>query len=145
MKGLKKVLSMGPKTDVSQLILMWTESLLMPSVWNENRQIGWSANGKAGRVQMVLPVRESREKASIRFDARTGLASEFSALRPGLDGPRLPWVVTVRRWSKRNGQMLPDLDISWGNTGETWLTCSVNDLSLNVASGKMKKVAVENA
>jgi hypothetical protein len=129
--GLVSTFRDGPKTDVSQFLIMWTETILAPSSWINATTVSWNSTGGMRNCQMTIPLRESFEQLSVTFNTETGMLAEMATLRYKGDGPRLPWKIIVDSWKPAKGTQLPVLSIAWGNEAGPSLKVAIEGIQYN--------------
>ncbi|HZD17161.1 MAG TPA: DUF6544 family protein, partial [Actinomycetota bacterium] len=90
--GITKVLrkaDVGDEIDQGALHPMLVEALMVPSCWSEIAGFSWeAADGTSARI--IVPFAGGTERATVRFDARTGFPSLYETPRfKKVGGPKV--------------------------------------------------------
>ena len=135
----------GPRVDQAQLLLLWAETVLMPSALAYPQQGHWEPVDD-DTARLVFLFGEQRESLLVHFDHETGLMTHLSGQRyavfspndassdsPLTDEERAPWRVDLLTWHEVEGMQVPArLAVAWGEAGSPWSYYNAEGVAYNV-------------
>jgi hypothetical protein len=137
-------LDMGHEIDQASLLFMWSEALLFPSAWLERDDVVW-APLEDDQAVVTFTTPDAPVVAQMRFDARTGMPSRFTADRfKGTGSHKREWIVDYADWrSTDDGVTLPaTATVTWADEPGPWFKIDIRranpgaDVSAALARGR---------
>ena len=106
--------SLGPEIDQGAGLFLWSEAILIPSVYATDRAPSVEEVAP-GRLALDLPIGAQREPAVLEFDE--GRPARFRARRcKSVGGEQVDWEVTYTGWRTVSGVPLPDhVEVRWAD------------------------------
>jgi len=131
--GLVELEETGEKIDQAQNLVLWGEAIWTPSLYFTDPHVRWEAVDEK-TARLVVPFGEGHEVFQVKFDPRTGLIQEMSALRyRGQEEAKTPWRVECLDWKPFHGVMVPTRVVgTWADEKSPYVIMVVEGLEYNV-------------
>ena len=131
--GLINLEETGEKIDQAQNLVLWGEAIWTPSVYLTDPRVRWEAVDEK-TAQLVVPFGEGHEVFQVKFDPRTGLIREMSALRfRGQEEAKTPWRVECLDWRPFHGVKVPTRVVgTWADEKRPYVVMTVEGVEYNV-------------
>jgi hypothetical protein len=120
-------LDVGHEVDQASLLSMWSLALLFPSAWLDRDDLVW-ASLEDDIVVVTFTAPDAPVVAQMRFDARTGMPSRFTADRfKGPGSQKLEWIVDYAEWRPTaDGVTLPaEATVTWSDEPGPWFRMQI--------------------
>ncbi len=121
----------GDKIDQGANLFLWSEGLLIPSVFADGTPVKAVEEGTA-TIRLEVPFGSGTDTAWLHF--ADGHLHRFSALRyKRIGGEKIWWHVDMRGWFLADGITLPEqIDVTWEDEGRPWFRLDVDGFAANV-------------
>ncbi len=132
-EGLLNMRETGEKIDQGQNLAMWGEAVFMPSGFITDTRTRWTAvDNKTARL--MVPYGEQNDSLDFKFDPKTGLITQISALRyKGQNQEKTPWLIDITEWMTSNYVKIPSrFTVTWEDEGSPWSYWTVEDVGYNI-------------
>jgi hypothetical protein len=123
----------GQRIDQNQVLMLWAETVWMPSVFVHHPAIRWSPVDDI-TARLEVPFGKSTDSLLAHFDQETGCMTHLTALRyPQESDNKEPWRIDLLEWKTFHGLLLPcHTAIAWGESGSPWSYWAVDGVAYNV-------------
>lgn len=125
----------GPNCDQAADLVMWAESVWMPSILFTTPGVRWQAVDDS-KARMLVPFGPREHELTWHFDPTTGLLAQISSFRykTTTDAWRTPWHVDIEQYNVFEKITVPSsLSITWEDDGHPWAVFNVLDLTFEAA------------
>jgi len=131
--GLISLSETGEKIDQAQNLVLWGEAIWTPSVYFTDPRVRWEAVDEK-TAQLVVPFGEGHEVFQVKFDPRTGLIREMSALRfRDQEEAKTPWRVECLDWRPFHGVKVPTRVVGhWADEKRPYVVMTVEGVEYSV-------------
>lgn len=120
----------GVNVDQAADLVLWAESVWMPSVLFTTPGLRWQAVDDT-RARLYIPYQEGHHEITWHFDPQTGLLSHLTSFRfKKVDSRwKTAWRVDMLRYAEFDHLRIPSsIAITWEDDGKPWAVFNVSDL-----------------
>jgi hypothetical protein len=121
------------KITHGQNLIMWSEAVLIPSVFVTDQNIRWEAIN-ASSACLVVPRGEKEDSLLVRFDPVSGFMTQMSAWRyHDQEEYKSHWCVDYSDWKTYHDIMIPgQIAHSWEKENNPWSYMTIDGVEYNV-------------
>lgn len=126
------IMENNAQVDASANLVLWSESLLLPSVLVLDERVRWEVVD-AHTARLIVPFEEDWDELTAVFNPTTGLIDSLEAMRyRDTELEKTKWRVDILSWHTQNGLLLPaTMSITWVDESSPWLTATIEQISYN--------------
>jgi hypothetical protein len=123
----------GSRIDQNQVLMLWAETVWMPSVFVHHPLVQWSPVDEV-TARLVVPFGAHTDSLLAHFDSETGCMTHLSANRfPQDSDVKEPWRIDLLLWKSFHGMLIPcQVAVAWGESGSPWSYWTVDGVAYNV-------------
>jgi len=123
-----------------QNLIMWSEAVLIPSVFVTDQDIRWEAID-ATSASLVVPFGEEEDSLLVRFDPVSGLITQMSGQRyHNQEEYKSQWCVDYSDWKTYHDIMIPgQIAQSWEYENSPWSYMTIECVEYNVEFQALKE------
>jgi hypothetical protein len=121
------------KLDQSANLLLWAESVWMPSALLTDDRLRWEKVDDY-TVHLSVPFGEEEDRFLVSFDEESDLIKSMSAMRyKDVESDKRLWKVEYQAWDEINGQLLPrELVMCWEDAPTPSMIWILEDIHYNL-------------
>ncbi|MDP3104708.1 MAG: hypothetical protein Q8M95_08875 [Candidatus Methanoperedens sp.] len=132
-EGLLNKTETGEKIDQGSNLALWAEIVFIPSVSLTDTRARWEAVDNDS-ARLVVPSGKENDSLDFKFDPKTGLITQISALRyKGQNEQKTPWLINITEWMTSHYIKIPSrFSVTWEDEGSPWSYWTVEGVEYNV-------------
>lgn len=137
----------GPQIDQAADMVLWAESVWMPSVLLTTPGLRWTVVDET-RARLYVPYQHGEHEFTWHFDRATGLLSQITAFRFKTANARwrTPWRVDMLEYGDLGRMRVPTaIAITWEDDGTPWAVFRLADMTLGTAEQPIRDDAISHA
>jgi len=128
------VIENEPQVNQAANLGLWSETLMLPSVYLSASGVRWEEIDQAS-ARLIVPFEDDQDEFIVYFNEKTGLVEWMEAMRwkNAGDEEKTRWQAQALEWGVVQGWQMPTrFAAQWMDEDSPWLVATIEDVTLNV-------------